>query len=66
MDTWIRATPTGTRLDLRVIPRARKDGIDGLRHGCLLNRKLFPIRTHLVFRTGDIGVLRGRHLLLHL
>jgi uncharacterized protein (TIGR00251 family) len=38
MDTWIRATPAGTRLDLRVIPRARKDGVDGLRHGCLLVR----------------------------
>ena len=35
---WIRATPSGTRIDLRVIPRAHKDAIDGLRHGSLLVR----------------------------
>ena len=35
---WIRATPSGTRIDLRVIPRAHKDAIDGLRHESLLVR----------------------------
>ena len=35
---WIRATPSGTRIDLRVIPRAHKDAIDGLRQGSLLVR----------------------------
>jgi uncharacterized protein (TIGR00251 family) len=39
---WIRATPTGTRIELRVIPRAHRDGIDGLRHGCLLVRVSAP------------------------
>jgi uncharacterized protein (TIGR00251 family) len=41
-DDWIRATPTGIRIDLRVIPRAPRDVIDGLRHGCLLVRVSAP------------------------
>ena len=39
---WIRASPTGTRIDVRVIPRARKDAIEGLRDGRLLVRISAP------------------------
>jgi uncharacterized protein len=38
----IRPTPTGLRLQLRVIPRARKNQIDGVREGRLLVRVTAP------------------------
>jgi uncharacterized protein (TIGR00251 family) len=39
---WIRATGTGSRLAVRVTPRARKSAIEGVRDGRLLVRVTAP------------------------
>jgi uncharacterized protein len=41
-DPGIRQTPAGTRIDIRVIPRASRTGIDGVRDGRLVVRVTAP------------------------
>jgi uncharacterized protein (TIGR00251 family) len=38
----LRATSTGTRMDLRIMPRSSKNGIDGVRNGRLVVRVTAP------------------------
>ena len=42
----VRETPRGVRLDLRVIPRSPRTGIDGVRDGRLLLRVTAPPVDH--------------------
>jgi uncharacterized protein (TIGR00251 family) len=39
---WVRPVPSGSRLSLRVRPRARQSAIDGVRDGRLLVRVTAP------------------------
>jgi uncharacterized protein len=41
-DLFLTASPSGARLPLRVVPRAARNGIDGVRDGRLLLRVTAP------------------------